>query len=283
MHKDKTLIMLIMLDPAIPYLRNWLRYSQRIVLLGYFYHVARILSSRLHADPSRNEVGLTDELIYALTGLEDLREWLRDNLHETELGLELSTRKFTQIEESIVGADIGIVLKVQTRTHQVEKAMLLQAKRLKPDKGFFSQTSKYDELTSKHGMSQAEKMLRITPASFFILYNPPITFARTMKHFVGSTDTSGTFNLIESDMSPTFLTGNDDITILPATTSTGLTCKSTIESLHKFTIPFASFMVDDFFQCKVGDPSDRAKEVAYGRDDENPVRYSLVLEVFEED
>jgi hypothetical protein len=272
-----------MLDADIPYLRNWLRYDQRIILLGYFYRVARELSSRLIADPNRNEVGLTDELVYVMTKSEDLVEWLRYNLHETELRLELEARKIKQFEESRIGADIGVLLRVQTRTHSMEKAILLQAKRLKPDNGSFSPESRYDELTSNRGLYQAKRMLGITPASFFILYNPPMAFTRSIKNFVGSTDTTGTFNLVENDMSPAFRTGNDDITILPASTRIALTCEGTIRSLHRFTVPFGSFMVDDFFQCKVGDSSTKAKKVVYGKDEDNAVRYSLILNISEED
>lgn len=272
-----------MLDPAIPYERNWLTYAQRIILIGYFYRAGRMISQRILADPNRNEVGLTDELIYILTKDKSLKEWQQSNLHGAELRLELSFKKFTQFDENKIGADIGVILKVQTRMHKTEKAILLQAKRLKPSKNVFSPTCKYDEMMSTRGKSQAENMLSITPASFFLLYNPPTTFTRSIKHFVGSTDASGTWGLIEDDMSPAFLTGNDDVTILPASTRVGLVCDATIKSLHKFTIPFANFMVEDFFQCKVGDTSTHTKAVAYGEDEENPIRYSLIMEVFEED
>jgi hypothetical protein len=51
-----------MFDAGFPYSRNWLRYDQRTELLQFFNDAALELSKRLVADPTRNEVGLTDEL-----------------------------------------------------------------------------------------------------------------------------------------------------------------------------------------------------------------------------
>jgi hypothetical protein len=213
-----------------------------------------------------------------------LGESVVKQLHKRELYIDLDLRKFSQFEENQFGADIGIVLKTQTSEHSVEKAILLQAKRLKPDNsGYFSPTSKYDELIEKRGLDQAKKMLSITPASFFILYNPPIPSSRVIMNFVINTDTSRMTNIAESDITPVYLSGCDDITILPALTRVGWRREGTINKIHKFTSPFSSFMVDDFFQGKVGDSSSTTKKVAYGEDENNPIRYSLRINIGEAD
>jgi hypothetical protein len=77
--------------------------------------------------------------------------------------VEFEARNLPVSDESKTGADIGLQIRIRTPAYTAIKGILVQAKRM-------DATRHYPELPGR-GESQAKKMLRITPASFFMLYN----------------------------------------------------------------------------------------------------------------
>lgn len=67
-------------------------------------------------------------------------------------------------EEPLFGADIAMVLDVETEDYSVRKGFLAQAKRLEP-----GTKMKSDE--HRRLLSQCEKMLSVTPSSMILLYH----------------------------------------------------------------------------------------------------------------
>jgi hypothetical protein len=106
------------------------------------------------------------------------------------------------------------------------------------------------------GRSQAEKMLDITPCSYFILYNPA-----DLRSLTGVSQ-RGFEALGSLDYA------DDGILILPASFVAGASTASfqNVSQLLPFTSSFVKFMVDDYFQGKLGDSRRRALAAALTRE-----------------
>jgi hypothetical protein len=91
-----------------------------------------------------------------------------------EIGLDVNLKGSLngKSSEGKIGADLGIVLKVDGNDFEMEKAILVQAKKAYVDgqEVVYKELFKMDQGVIK-GVEQAKKMLMITPASFFFLYN----------------------------------------------------------------------------------------------------------------
>jgi len=161
-------------------------------------------------------------------------------------------------DESRHGADIGLTAEIiptsGTRPFaSFKKACLIQAKRLHlsryddafDDSCFYSQIEASEE--------QSQKMLNITPSSFYWLYGP----AKIQSSTRGTLRTLG-------------------LRVLPATIVAGLTTKPpNAEFIRKSAISFAEFMVDEFLACLVGDPRQQVINIAMGEIVDYPVEHAI--------
>lgn len=115
------------------------------------------------------EDSYTDEFIYQMrskiaAGLNDIAGRLSNT--GTKVEINFHSTNLPVSEENRYGADIG--LRVIFRTYQATliKGLLIQCKRMYPP----ASKPSYQELRGR-GEKQAKDMLRITPASFFMLFN----------------------------------------------------------------------------------------------------------------
>jgi len=129
-------------------------------------HAAEVLGER-----AAREDSYTDMLVGALRGgiaqsLEQAREELA--AQGVNVSVEFSPVNLPVGEEHKYGADIGLRLTIKSPTATIAKGVLIQCKRMygSPALG----TADYPELRGR-GEQQARDMLRVTPASFYLLYN----------------------------------------------------------------------------------------------------------------
>jgi hypothetical protein len=227
---------------------------------------------------------------------------LQDHLKVAKTRIDLTVHQASIRDESLIGADLGLVLKVATDDVQYQRSALLQAKRLHPTEEGFGPYCTYD-LESVRSRKQADKMLEHNSASFFILYNPS-----SLAWFSRSSD-SDNIDAVTSRMLSYWITYYDEMkgrfgeseshvvlpsrppNILPfdpadricvlrsdfvnASRPSSLRAKA----LHPYTQAFANFMVDDLIYGKVGDATKAGVAAASGRNRNFAVRYSLGLEV----
>lgn len=114
----------------------------------------------------------TDILIDEMGGrlAEGIAERLRAVVPDDfEAEIEFHATNFPVGEECKYGADIGIRTTIRTPHFFSVKGVLIQCKRMFPSPAA-SQGGSFPELRGR-GERQAEDMLRITPASFFMLFN----------------------------------------------------------------------------------------------------------------
>lgn len=115
------------------------------------------------------EDSYTDEFVYQMrskiaAGLNDVAGRLSNT--GTKVEINFHTTNLPVSEENRYGADIG--LRITFRTYQaiLVKGILIQCKRMYPP----ASKPSYPELRGR-GEKQAKDMLRITPASFYMLFN----------------------------------------------------------------------------------------------------------------
>ena len=250
---------------------NLLEAIPRMVLIDFFNDVASTISQKLTRDHTRDERGLTDELI------DNLVRWNQSSRENNVLlgsnwEFELRMTKVSQKLESTLGADIGFQATLDTRICHIEKGLLFQCKRLHPtEESEFTPKCHYGDLTEDHGLEQAKNMLNHTPASYFLLFNPSMDHLHTDSELVDG-------SILRSDHTPG-IDGFQDILILPATTRLGLKKSGSIEDLFPHTTPFSQFMVQDVMQCNVGDTSSIALSIVRNENKEFTVRFSLKMEL----
>jgi hypothetical protein len=149
----------------------WLNSEAREKFRRFFEKLSEEISKTISKSESRgdnvaDEDYLTGKIIEIINNSdqEELRKEIRELLG---LYVNIYARKNEGINENKIGADLGIILNVTGDNIEIKKAILVQAKKAKKNNNYIS----YPEL-KKRGKDQAQKMLRITPASFFFLYNP---------------------------------------------------------------------------------------------------------------
>jgi hypothetical protein len=224
--------------------RHWLSVEAVVALKRFFQRASCKISDRLKANPKFPEEGLTSELVYTALTERDSVDFISALLQPTAARLSLSCSESGSAER-ILGSDIGFCLFVDGPGLRLRRGILCQAKRLHPDGPRFSRKSRYGDLLDSHGVDQANKMLSITPCSYFLLYNPSDVNA-----IVGQT--SGALELKSSlDYC------DDGVLILPASFVAGASKQNfqPVAHLSPFTCSFVKFMVDDFIQGKLGDSS----------------------------
>jgi hypothetical protein len=111
----------------------------------------------------------TDKLVVQFRGaISDTLKEFSERFRETGVSFNI---EFTPVnlpvgEENRYGADIGIRVQIHTPRVTVVKGMLFQCKRIYAPR----HDPKFPELRGR-GEEQCKKMLQLTPASFFLLYN----------------------------------------------------------------------------------------------------------------
>lgn len=199
-----------------------------------------ISKSEQKQDNLADENYLTGKIIEIINDYD--KTWLQDKVKEiTGLYLNIYARRNNVKEENQIGADLGIVLSISGDNIEVNKAILVQAKKAKWNGDYIS----YLELR-KRGREQAVKMLKITPASFFL-----------WKKIASKYGIFPFFPFFPYGFfSPRIVCGwYAGIIVLPATEIKAIK-KLTAVNLESFLpgcISFADFMVDYFLTCYVGD------------------------------
>lgn len=115
------------------------------------------------------EDSYTDEFVYQMRskiaeGLNDVAGRLSNT--GTKVEINFHTTNLPVSEETRYGADIGLRIIFRTYQAVLVKGLLIQCKRMYPP----ASKPSYQELRGR-GEKQAKDMLRITPASFFMLFN----------------------------------------------------------------------------------------------------------------
>jgi len=137
--------------------------------------------------------------------------------------------------ETSTGADIGAIIDIDLPNKHEEKAILLQAKRFDEAKGRYRSVKK----------KQADDMVRITPASFYIFYHP--------RGFRVSS-ASNVSSILPED--------RDSMDLRPQ------------HLARVYQRRFSSFMVNDFMKTHVGDAR---PYIVRGIRDGNLAEYSLEM------
>ena len=192
---------------------------------------------------------------------------------------------------------MGIVLKVDGNDFEMEKAILVQAKKAYVDgqevvyKELFKELNRDGQKVIK-GVEQAENMLKITPASFFFLYNSSEilelnNYKESIKKRFQKIKMDVNININEISLSSSIigssitdqLAENDDgetleqcigILVLPAIQIASIKNNKnkilgSLETLLPYCVCFSDFMVDYFLSCFVGDKREEVLEKAGAR------------------
>jgi len=143
-------------------LTEWLSDSTVKNVKSIFDDVAQKVGERIDRQSDVSETTLTENLIDTVNEIAS-QEPIVDEESQARLRVRAAKNKY----EGEMGADLGVILDVNFHKHIFQKAILVQSKRVF-NKG---KRWEYTELR-RRGKKQANDMLRITPASFFFLYNP---------------------------------------------------------------------------------------------------------------
>lgn len=233
--------------------------------------------SESHVAEERGERGtredsLTDELVHVMRGaisrgLEELGGRLRQT--GVDASIEFEPTNMPVSEETQYGADIGIRTIIRARDAVTVKGMLVQCKRM-----YRRKRPSYPELSAR-GEQQAKDMLRITPASFFMLFN-----SGSQEDLLDMTSIPiGTLCPVDEGETPPEerrTIGRNcpywgrssgglwdlGVAVLPAArvlalsagcTSKGLSFPQAADRVLRGCLPLGVFMVDLFASCFVGD------------------------------
>lgn len=235
--------------------RHWIPANSVLALKRFFFSAVSEISARLKANSAYPEVGLTSELVYSVFAENRRQDFLKDLLRPNGIRLEIACEESGSAER-VFGSDLGFCISIIGQGLTLRRAILCQAKRLHPERGSFSASSRYGDLMESDGRSQAQKMLSITPCSYFLLYNPS-----DLRSIVARSPRS--FEALDS-----LDYADDGILVLPAAFVAGASGRSlqTVTHLLPFTSSFVKFMVDDYVQGKLGDAGRRAVSASMTRD-----------------
>jgi len=175
-------------------------------------------------------------------------------------------------EERQYGADFGVRLHIESPNYNISKGVLFQCKRMYGPEA----SPTFDELRGR-GEEQARKMLSVTPASFFLLFNgvPAETVARWIKPPAGLYPFYREFGPFPFPWrefwryielrDPPFSLWNTGVMVLPASRvyAESRVCQHRgsllpLEAEHWIagSLPLGVFMADAFGSCFVGDVRD---------------------------
>jgi hypothetical protein len=190
---------------------------------------------------------------------------------------------------------LGIVLKVDGNDFKMEKAILVQAKKAYVDgqkvvyKELFKELNRDGQKVIK-GVEQAEKMLKITPASFFFLYNSSEILnlnnykESIINHFLNISKVK-IKEVIYLAVPVNQLESYIGILVLPAIQIASIKNNKnkilgSLETLLPYCVCFSDFMVDYFLSCFVGDKRKGVLEKAGAMGAEKAgTRYTMEIKV----
>jgi hypothetical protein len=219
---------------------SWMPPSANQALTNFFNRVENVISSSMLTDYEHvtlYEPTITQNYIAQLTN-KNSNEWkaleaalLTENIQATFTAYDI------QGTEGKHGADLLFRLSVNLPHYKIDKGILCQAKRFQHGTygDIFDVMSEEDILKGKR--DQVERMLSITPASFYLLYNPPSI------EITSSPGGDPVFRL-----SPGFQ-------IVSAQTIAGLRGRNedSFLTILGYSTNLTGFLMNDFFPCKVGD------------------------------
>jgi hypothetical protein len=240
--------------------------SSRLVLdelRSHFADINRAVSTYYEDNPNVREEALDGHLTSRIaSGLPDRRiSRLREDRVRSgrpPLSFRFSAREITHREREH-GADLGVVAQIDVPGEMaVTKAALIQSKKLGYNGGF-RETSNYPELfgsATKTLIPQAQRMLKVTPASFYLLYNPERLYIRRGIKTLG-------------------------IRAMPARLIEGMEAAgrvrfSAVDALER-SLTFESWIVDQFVCCGVGDSRAEVVRTALGGNQEFPIRHVIEI------
>jgi hypothetical protein len=259
---------------------NWLTDEAKEIFRELFDDFSRDIANfikRSHEiqDNLAYEDYITGKLVERINQYKKRRKWrnIQKEFKRNGLKVDLKARINRRLPESKIGADLGIVLKVDGNDFKMEKAILVQAKKAYVDgqkvvyKELFKELNRDGQKVIK-GVKQAEKMLKITPASFFFLYN--------------SSEILNLNNYEESIIKHLSYIG---ILVLPAIQIASIKNNKnkilgSLETLLPYCVCFSDFMVDYFLSCFVGDKRKGVLEKAGAMGAEKAgTRYTMEIKV----
>lgn len=291
------------------YPANWLDSNDVDQLMHFFYAASFQVSQFLAKNPGAGEDSLTDVLIDQLT-----KEHVKlDSQEYPGIGINKTVFRFVpRPREPRTGADIGIVFNTRNYDLDVTKAVLIQCKKLHFNDPYMAMTNytcfgkpEYaTTLLGKRSLDQACKLLRLTSASFFLVYNPPLApwaslgAAEVSKRtkelgFYADVDIAIDTHMLRQDFDGLlkYFVGP---TILPAATVLGFfknsksraridsSSVSGIRRVLRYGSCLYDFMVNDVLQGKVGDPREEVIDAATGgRPDVFNPAYTLYFEIID--
>ena len=225
----------------------------------FFLEIEKEMGIEFIRNPT--EENLTSILCYILNRkshpvFQELINCLSSKQQITYRNVDITCTNNNKKNEKKAGFDIGLILEYEhpDLNRNIKKAVLFQAKRLyQDDQKSYSWDSKYQGFTKK-SEEQARKMLSITPASFFLFYNPP--------------------NLITSKVNFTAMR------IIPASIMKVLDKKQPkIGNIYKFSVSLTDFMLKSFLPCLVGDSRQEIINIAIGESRDFLVNYSIYMKI----
>jgi hypothetical protein len=233
-----------------------------------FGHASNAIRERLEKAVAREKQGqaatredtFTDDLVDAME--ESLKQQFAkisaDATTTGDVRIEFESTKAPQGEESAFGLDLGIRVIIDTPGYSAHKAILVQCKRMRG----LGSTGQYPKLRDD-GETQAAKMLALTPASFFFLFN-----GGDLKELFKMMDSTLPFPWPEpywpaAGRPHPFEYFDPGVTVLPATrvlalskASKGASAKlpTAAPQVLAGSVPLGHFVAGLYASCFVGDP-----------------------------
>jgi hypothetical protein len=300
---------------------NWLTDEAKEIFRELFDDFSRDIANlikRSHEiqDNLADEEYITKKLVERINQYKKRRKWrnIQKEFKRNGLKVNLKARSNEKSSESKIGADLGIVLKVDGNDFKMEKAILVQAKKAYVDgqevvyKELFKELNRDGQKVIK-GVEQAEKMLKITPASFFFLYNSSEILnlnnykESIIKHFLKIKEVNkmiickvkikeGIYLAVPVEQNQIIEFGDKKtlesyigIFVLPAIQIASIKNNKnkilgSLETLLPYCVCFSDFMVDYFLSCFVGDKRKGVLEKAGAMGAEKAgTRYTMEIKV----
>lgn len=225
------------------------------------------VGNRARAEPSDTD-HLIDDFESAIR--HEVGELGRRTVGElAEFGVEFYPTNLPVGEETRYGADFGVRLHMEADGFNITKGVLFQCKRMYDG----ARSPSYDALRGD-GEEQAERMLKVTPASFFLLFNgvraetvgewmkPPSALFPFYEEFRPFPFAWRDFWRFIRHMDPPYALWNTGVTVLPASrvyAESRIARREAkalpIDAQHwaRASVPLGLFMADLFGSCFVGD------------------------------
>jgi hypothetical protein len=236
----------------------------------FFRDVDKELSSYYEENPDMREEHLESRLATLLEHkpfAPHARRLTREHtrLAQKPINLSVAVRHITHSERQH-GADIGLIADIDCPgEYKLTKAVLVQGKRLYPANKSFDQNCAYQEIfktgTSEDYRPQWSRLLGLTPAAVYFLYNPErLLIKRTIR-----------------DLGTRVVNAR----IIEGVHAAGQNVFTATDSFEQGR-SFANWMVDEFICCDVGDTRKDVISIALGGSPDFPIRRSITVRLTRE-